>query len=94
MSRAQSSLVIQLRTGKIGFRAFLHKMRVPDVDDPLCKNCEEGEEMTVEHVLMRCQRWSELRKECFEKAFKPNKTPSLEGLLGIRKGYLATARIV
>ena len=54
MSRAQSSLVIQLRTGKIGFRAFLYKMRVLDVDDPLYKNCEEGEEMTVEHVLMRC----------------------------------------
>ena len=42
---------------------------------------------------MRCQRWSELRKECFEKAFKPKETPSLEGLLGIRKGYLVVASI-
>ena len=50
--------------------------------------------MTVEHVLMRCQRWLELRKECFERAFRPRDTPSLEGLLGIRKGYLVAARIV
>ena len=52
MRRAQSSLTIQLRTGKIGFRAFLYKMKVPGIEDPLCNCCEDGKEMTVEHVLM------------------------------------------
>ena len=69
-------------------------MKVPGVDDPLCRHCEKGEEMTVEHVLIRCQRWSELRKECFRRAFGPGATPSLEGLLSTRKGSLAATRMV
>ena len=94
MSRAQSSLVVQLRTGKIGFRAFLHKMRVPGFDDPLCKECEEGKEMTVEHVLMECPKWTTLREECFARAFKRGISPTLEGLLDTRKGCLAAAKMV
>ena len=50
--------------------------------------------MTVEHVLMQCQKWSELRKECFDRAFKAGATLTLEGLLNTRKGYLAVAKIV
>ena len=50
--------------------------------------------MTVEHVLMQCQKWSELRKECFDRAFKAGATPTLEGLLNTRKGCLAAAKIV
>jgi hypothetical protein len=94
MKRAQSSLVVQLRTGKIGFRAFLYKMKVPGIEDPLCNSCEDKEEMTVEHVLMKCQRWTRLREECFGRAFRPETTPTLEGLLGTRKGSLAAARMV
>lgn len=50
------SLVIQLQTSKIGFRLFLFTMKVPGFDDPLCYECEEGKEMSVEHVLMNAQR--------------------------------------
>jgi len=69
MKRPVASLVIQLRTGKIGFGLFLHKMRVPGFEDPLCHECDEGVEMSVEHVLMACSKWSILREECFSRAF-------------------------
>ena len=36
----------------------------------------------------------EMRKECFDKAFKARTTPTLEGLLNTRKGCLAAAKIV
>src|SRR6266516_6337966 len=32
----ESSVLIQLRTGKIGLNSFLHRRRVPDVPSPLC----------------------------------------------------------
>ena len=60
MRKPQSALLVQLRTGKVGFRAFLHQRKVPGVEDPYC-DCGREEEMTVEHVLLRCQTWNELR---------------------------------
>ena len=87
LRKPQSSLIIQLRTGKVGFRAFLYQRRVPGVDDP---NCDCGEEMTVEHVLLRCVKWKELRDI---KLGGQNRS-SLRGLLGTRKGCLAAARLI
>ena len=52
MRRAQSSLTIQLRTDKIGFRAFLYKIKVPGIEDPLYNYYEDGKEITVEYVLI------------------------------------------
>ena len=87
LRRPQSSLIIQLRTGKIGFRAFLHQRRVPGRNDP---NCVGGEEMTVTHVLLKCAEWKELRDEALE----GQKRSSLRELLGTRKGCLAAARLI
>ena len=64
MPRAVSSLVIQLRTDKIGFRAFLYQRKVPEFEDPTCQDYDEGEDMTVTHVLLKCSKWAELRREC------------------------------
>jgi hypothetical protein len=36
LTKAQSSILCQARTGKIGLRAFLFSRRVPDVDTPIC----------------------------------------------------------
>ena len=44
-----SSLMVQMRTGKIGLRKFLYERNVPDIGDTVCA-CGEGEE-TVRHVL-------------------------------------------
>ena len=80
-------MVIQLRTGKIGFRAFLYQRRVPGTNDP---NCDCGEEMTVAHVLLKYAEWKELR----DVALEGQKRSSLRELLGTRKGCLAAARLV
>ena len=87
LRKPQSSLIIQLRTGKVGFRAFLFQRRVPGVDDP---NCDSGEEMSVEHVLLRCARWKELR----DTELEGQKRGSLRELLGTRQGCLAAIRLV
>ncbi len=55
-----SSLMIQMRTGKIGLRKFLHERKAPGVEDARC-GCKRGEE-TVRHVLTECPRFKEMRK--------------------------------
>jgi hypothetical protein len=56
LGRAESSMLVQMRTEKIGLRAFLFAQRVPDVPTPICR-CGEGRE-TVAHVAAHC-RWEE-----------------------------------
>src|ERR1700735_2340765 len=41
LQKAESSLLVQMRTGKIGLRAFLFERRVPDVMTPVC-SCGDG----------------------------------------------------
>ena len=52
------SILIQLRTEKIGLNGFLKRARVPNIE-ALCE-CKEAEE-TVEHFLFKCSRWMEQR---------------------------------
>ena len=47
-----SSMITQLRTGRIGLRAFLFHRGVPDAMTPLC-SCGLGPETTY-HILLRC----------------------------------------
>ena len=51
LTKAQSSLLVQARTGAIGFRDFLFKQGVP-IPTPYC-SCGEGRE-TVEHLVVWC----------------------------------------
>lgn len=60
-TKAQSALLIQLRTGKIGFQDFLYKRKVPEVLSGRC-SCDTGA-MTVRHVLLSCPKWRQARKE-------------------------------
>jgi hypothetical protein len=52
LSKAKSSLLVQIRTGDIGLRDFLFKRGVPEVLTPNCE-CGEGRE-TAEHLVMWC----------------------------------------
>ena len=52
LTKAQSSLLIQARTGVIGLRDFLFKIGVPTVPTPYC-SCGEDKE-TVEHLVVWC----------------------------------------
>ena len=52
LAKAQSSLLSQARTGDIGLRDYLFKVKVPGVRTPYC-GCGEGRE-TVEHLVVWC----------------------------------------
>ncbi|EAQ84782.1 hypothetical protein CHGG_08796 [Chaetomium globosum CBS 148.51] len=52
LSKARSSLLIQIRTGAIGLRDFLFTRGVPEVLTPACE-CGEGRE-TAEHLVVWC----------------------------------------
>ena len=52
------SILIQLRTEKIGLNGFLKRARVPNIE-ALCE-CKEEEE-TIGHFLFKCPRWKEQR---------------------------------
>jgi hypothetical protein len=53
LSKAMSSLLVQIRTGKIGLRAFLFERRVPEVTTPYCR-CGLAKE-TFEHIVLECR---------------------------------------
>lgn len=52
LKKAESSILIQLRTGRIGLAHFLHKARVPAYDTGQCQ-CGQGAE-TPRHILLYC----------------------------------------
>ena len=60
LHKAESSILVQARTGKIGLRDFLFKRRVPGFDSPWCV-CGQGRE-TVRHILVFCPRERERRE--------------------------------
>ncbi|EAQ91377.1 hypothetical protein CHGG_03312 [Chaetomium globosum CBS 148.51] len=52
LSKAKSSLLVQIRTGAVGLRDFLFTRGVPEVLTPACQ-CGEGRE-TAEHLVVWC----------------------------------------
>ena len=60
LSKAQSSILTQVRTGKIGLAAFLCKRRVPGFPTPACSCGAQWE--TARHVVVACPRL--LRARC------------------------------
>ena len=53
LQKHKSSLLIQMQTGKIGLRAFLHSRRVPGVTSPDC-NCGAGRDIVL-HLIIECR---------------------------------------
>src|SRR3982074_1384771 len=59
LHKAESSTLIQLRTGYIGLRHFLNKANVPGYESGTCA-CGRGPE-TLHHVLIHCPKEAECR---------------------------------
>src|SRR5882757_9706629 len=60
LKKAESAILIQARTGRIGLAHFLNKARVPGFESPDCR-CTRGIE-TTEHLLLHCPLEVERRK--------------------------------
>ena len=60
LKKAESSVLVQARTGRIGLAHFLNKARVPGYETPACR-CGLGDE-TAEHLLLHCQLETERRQ--------------------------------
>jgi hypothetical protein len=63
-----SSIITQLRTGKIGLNAYLHSRKVPGIDNP---NCGCGYRLqSIEHVLLGCRKYRQLRRSLLGPGYK------------------------
>jgi hypothetical protein len=61
LAKTKSSLVIQMRTEKIGLQAFLKARGVPGIEAGRYP-CRGGLQ-TVRHILLECPTWNYLREE-------------------------------
>ena len=64
MTKEQSAIAVQMRTGKIGLRQFLYNRKVPGIDGPEC-GCGGGHQ-TVKHILFNCRKYSGRRREYWD----------------------------
>jgi Reverse transcriptase (RNA-dependent DNA polymerase)/Endonuclease-reverse transcriptase len=60
LKKHESSLLTQIRTGKVGLRAFLFQRRVPEVNTPLCRCGTTGE--TPAHIVLYCPELQQERE--------------------------------
>ena len=63
LSKAQSSILTQMRTGKIGLAAFLCRRRVPGFPTPAC--CCGAQWETAKHVVLECPRLQRVRRSLY-----------------------------
>lgn len=92
--RVLSSLIIQMRTGKISLRHFLYQRKVPGVTSGECE-CGQGLQ-TVSHVMYTCSRFNELRLTFRTPDEKGRRrwTTDLRKLLNQRSTAIAAAKFI
>ena len=61
LQKAEASLLLQIRTGRIGLASFLFRAGVPDFATPLCM-CGQAEE-TAKHITSSCSLYSRQRQQ-------------------------------
>lgn len=72
LRKHESSLLIQIRTGRIGLRQFLFSRNVPGVTSPFCR-CEEGYE-TATHLFLFCPELRSSRRQLENDLGRPLRT--------------------
>jgi hypothetical protein len=60
LRKAESAVLVQIRTGRIGLASFLNKVRVPDFPSPICQ-CGQAHE-TAAHVIAHCEMHATARR--------------------------------
>ena len=88
LRKAESSLAVQLRTEKVGFAAFLHARRVPDVVSPACQCGWRRQD--PKHIIIFCPNHALNRRSLYEAAG----TGRYREIMSTRKGLRALARWV
>jgi hypothetical protein len=61
LCKHESSLLTQIRTGKVGLRAFLFERKVPEVATPRCP-CGDAPE-TAAHLVLDCRELNQQRED-------------------------------
>ena len=85
LRKAESSVAVQMRSGKIGLNAFLNRIRVPGIDP----DCRCGwRRQDVKHILLFCPRSREDRPRLLAEAG----TRDFQTMLTTTKGIRAAAR--
>ena len=81
-------MAIQFRTRKVGFAAFFHTCRVPDVLSPACQYGWRRQD--PKHVIVFCPNHALTRNRLYKKAG----TQQYQEMLSTKKGLRAVARWV
>lgn len=87
LRKAESSAVIQLRSGKIGFNHFLYTRKVPGIEGPGCP-CGASKQ-DGKHVLLFCPSYQEGRAAIIKEA----STSDYQRLLSTTKGIRAAGKM-
>ena len=66
LSRAQSSIAVQIRSEHIGLNSYLYRRKVPGVINPKCQ-CGYPSQ-NVKHMVLACPQWAMGRGEVLQKA--------------------------
>src|SRR5438105_4116656 len=66
LRKHESSMLTQIRTGKVGLKAFLHQHWVPGILTPQC-SCEEADE-TPQHLFVDCPEMVRAQRASEEEA--------------------------
>jgi hypothetical protein len=86
LTKAESSIATQLRTGRIGFRSYLHDRGVPGFDSPSCP-CGSNRQ-TPKHIVIHCPLHIEGRAAMLHRAG----TSDYRSILRTNKGLRAVTR--
>jgi hypothetical protein len=90
LTRHQSTILAQLRTGHCALNHYLWRFK--KVDAPVCEQCEGNQMETVEHYLIECEAHWEARRKLRRKVGERHMR--VEGLLGNVEAVKATLQYI